>query len=256
MKKEFILLAACLIFAACGSNSAENKAENSTASSIDEEVIYNNKVQEETAKPTPEPKKKTDELPKFKEGEPYKSVREKLIGAGWKTFASPDADECFGDDERCKDYPEMQSCAGTGLGNCRYTWQKDGKTLLIFTVGDMPVYHGQELQKVEKPTKANEVAGKYIYRYTHDSGYDEFIYELKSDGTATFKSNREGGDGRDLNGTWDESEGIVTTVFKNEDGKIEKTEFSIEKSGNLKQLTDPNSNENVKGFEGTIFIKQ
>lgn len=252
-----ILMVACLIFMACASDTDQTQNKNS-----EKELAEPISGKEETPPAPPEPiatpeiKTKSGELPKFKEGEEYKSVREKLINAGWKPFTSPDADKCFGDDERCKDYPEMEACAGTGLGNCRYTWQKDSKTLLIFTVGDTPVYDGQELKKDEKAAKSNGVAGKYIYRYSHDSGYDEFIYELKSDGTATFKSNREGGDGRDLKGTWDESEGIVTTVFKNEDGKTEKTEFSMVKNGNLKQLTDPNSNKNVKGFEGTIFIKQ
>ena len=108
---------------------------------------------------------------------------------------------------------------------------------------------------MKKPAESHGIAGKYVYRYKHDSGYDEFVYELKSNGTATFKSVREGGDGRDLTGTWDESEGVVTTVFKNEVGKTEVTEFSLEKS-NLKQLTDPNANKNDKGFVGTVFKRK
>lgn len=251
-----ILLLAFVSFASCSSvETAEKNANNSA----NENISSNNKIVEseqtiEKTSATPKDKK-SNELPKFEKGEAYKSVREKLIKAEWKPFTSPDADKCYGDDERCKDFPEMESCAGTGLGNCRYVWKKDGKTLLIFTVGDSPVYDGQDLQQDEKTASSDGSAGKYVYRYKHDSGYDEFIYELKEDGSATFKSLREGGDGRDLTGTWDESEGVVTMVFKNENGKNESTKFVLEMR-DLKQLTDPEANENYKGFVGTVFKKQ
>ena len=147
-KLLILLLLVCGMFAACkNAESADNSskdANNSINKSAD-----NVADGDKSASSTPS-KKKGDEIPKFEKGEDYKSVREKLIKAGWKPFKSSEADKCYGDDERCKDYPEMESCAGTGLGNCRYLWKKDIKTLRIFTVGESPVYDGQEIQKDEK----------------------------------------------------------------------------------------------------------
>ncbi|NJM52456.1 MAG: hypothetical protein HC846_03105 [Blastocatellia bacterium] len=79
-----------------------------------------------------------------------------MIKAGWTPFKSKDADECRGDDERCKDFPEMEACAGTGLGNCRYLWKKGGRTLAIFTIGDSPVYDGQDFVKAKEQSEADK----------------------------------------------------------------------------------------------------
>lgn len=75
-------------------------------------------------------------LPRIKKGESYRSVRGKMIKAGWKPFHSPDADKCMPGDSRCQGRPEMQSCAGTGLGNCAFTWKRRGRMVTIFTVGE------------------------------------------------------------------------------------------------------------------------
>jgi len=79
-------------------------------------------------------------LPSFKQGEPYASIRNKMIQAGWQPFHSPDADACYKEDERCQDRPEMESCTGTGLGNCRFIWVKNGKKAGICTIGDNAVF--------------------------------------------------------------------------------------------------------------------
>lgn len=100
--------------------------------------------------------KQSDEMPKFKEGEDYKSVRGKLIKAGWVPFKSKDAQKCDGEDDRCKDFPEMEACAGTGLGNCSYLWKKGNKTLAIYTIGDFPNYNGQEFIKTAKQNEADK----------------------------------------------------------------------------------------------------
>jgi hypothetical protein len=85
-------------------------------------------------------------LPKLRKGEGYKSVRVKMIKAGWKPFHSKDADKCMEGDERCENRPEMEACTGTGLGNCRFLWKRKGKTVAIFTIGDNTAYDGFEFQ--------------------------------------------------------------------------------------------------------------
>ncbi|HEX8251327.1 MAG TPA: hypothetical protein VF599_24355 [Pyrinomonadaceae bacterium] len=85
-------------------------------------------------------------LPRFRKSEGYKSVRAKMIKAGWKPFRAKDADACQSGDARCKNRPEMQSCAGTGLANCRFLWKRKGKTVVIFTAGENAVYQGYEFQ--------------------------------------------------------------------------------------------------------------
>jgi hypothetical protein len=88
----------------------------------------------------------TGGLPRLRKGESYKSVRAKMIKAGWKPYHSKDADVCQSGDGRCRNRPEMQSCAGTGLGNCRFLWKRRGKTAVIFTAGENTIYNGYEFQ--------------------------------------------------------------------------------------------------------------
>jgi hypothetical protein len=75
-------------------------------------------------------------LPTFAPKEDYSSARAKLLSAGWKPYRSKDADECFGNDERCKGRPEMLSCSGTGRALCRFTWSRSGKIAVIVTAGE------------------------------------------------------------------------------------------------------------------------
>ena len=97
--------------------------------------------------------KPTDSRHSITDGELYKSVREKLIAAGWMSYISPDAEECTGGTETCEGrYPETESCAGTGLGQCRFTWERDGKKIVVFTIGDDNKFAGMEESKLpEKP---------------------------------------------------------------------------------------------------------
>lgn len=88
----------------------------------------------------------TGGLPRLRKGENYRSVRVKMIKAGWKPYHAKDADVCQKGDERCKNRPEMQACAGTGLANCRFLWKRKGKTVAIFTAGENAVYDGYEFQ--------------------------------------------------------------------------------------------------------------
>lgn len=161
MQKSLILILISLFLtAACSSTNTSlgggGQSQNSANVANTETNTANsakNKVVENKTKPEVSPTKQADEIPKFKEGEAYKSVREKLIKAGWTPFKSKEADKCLEGDERCQDFPEMQSCVGTGLGNCRYLWKKNNKTLAIFTISDSPIYDGQEFVK---PTQQSE----------------------------------------------------------------------------------------------------
>jgi hypothetical protein len=86
---------------------------------------------------------KANNLPQFKKKESYSSVRAKMLKAGWEPFHAPDADECAEGDKRCEGRPEMESCVGTGLANCKFLWRKNGKITAICTVGeDTAVYDG------------------------------------------------------------------------------------------------------------------
>lgn len=81
-------------------------------------------------------------LPFFKENESYTSIRIKMIEAGWKPFHAENAGTCLKGDERCENRPEMEDCAGTGLGNCRFLWEKDGVKTGICTIGDDAKFDG------------------------------------------------------------------------------------------------------------------
>lgn len=84
----------------------------------------------------------TNVLPKIKKGENYKTVRIKMLKAGWKPAATSQADECFEGDERCEGRPEMESCAGTGMANCAFRWKRKNKIVMIFTVGENTIFSG------------------------------------------------------------------------------------------------------------------
>ncbi len=76
-----------------------------------------------------------ESLPSVPKGTDYGKARTSLISKGWAPVTMPDAQSCDGD-PRCKGRPEMEACAGTGLGQCLFTWRK-GKTLIeITTVGE------------------------------------------------------------------------------------------------------------------------
>lgn len=75
-------------------------------------------------------------LPNIEPSEPYGSVRQKMLSAGWNPFHAEDADTCGDEDPRCQGRPEMATCAGTGMANCRFLWKKNEKIVGICTVGE------------------------------------------------------------------------------------------------------------------------
>lgn len=104
----------------------------------------------------------TGDLPSFKEGDSYSGIRKKLLDAGWQPYHSPDADACSAGDSRCESYPEMEACAGTGLGNCRFLWKHKDKTLAIFTIGDGdPSFSGMEDVKPQPQPEKSSGQGEW-----------------------------------------------------------------------------------------------
>jgi hypothetical protein len=74
--------------------------------------------------------------PQFTKNEAYAAFRDKLVQSGWQPEKTTDADQCMAGDARCKDRPEMQSCAGTGEANCLFLWRKGDTVLAVSTVND------------------------------------------------------------------------------------------------------------------------
>ncbi|WP_237479120.1 hypothetical protein [Lichenibacterium dinghuense] len=76
-------------------------------------------------------------VPRLSKGTHYSQAREQLMALGYKGVKTPGADTCdASSDTTC--FPEMESCAGTGEGNCLYSWEKDGTFVEVSTVGDPP----------------------------------------------------------------------------------------------------------------------
>lgn len=99
-------------------------------------------------------------LPKFPPHTPYAEARRSLLTLGYSPVALPDADEwgrsqcgfkpgsvdgkpaAAGNDDGERCYPEMEACAGTGLGQCIYSWKR-GETLIeVLTTNELPLVSG------------------------------------------------------------------------------------------------------------------
>ena len=68
----------------------------------------------------------------------YPTAREALVAAGWQPARLPDADGCAAFDARCRAFPEAHACAGTGPGNCLFTWRRGGTVTAVNTAGESP----------------------------------------------------------------------------------------------------------------------
>lgn len=75
-------------------------------------------------------------LPSFPKSMLYRDARQELTKLGWRPVTLPDAMKCQPGDERCKDYPEMWSCAGTGLAACGFTWKRNDLLIQVIGIGE------------------------------------------------------------------------------------------------------------------------
>ena len=75
-------------------------------------------------------------LPRLTPGTPYTTARASLIRLGWSPIIADKADWCAPNDERCEGRPEMVACAGTGLAQCAFAWQRGATTMHVFTQGE------------------------------------------------------------------------------------------------------------------------
>lgn len=87
------------------------------------------------------------DLPGYlKQDAEYDGIRDNLASDGWVPVR---AQSCTAYDGLCDIYPELESCAGTGLGNCLLHWKNDsGVVLSISTAGEVDrVITGWEMGK-------------------------------------------------------------------------------------------------------------
>lgn len=71
------------------------------------------------------------------EGEQYLRARARILAAGWR----PVRGECSGagvTPEDCNEFPEIDTCSGTGVGYCGMAFSKPGQCLAITTIGGRP----------------------------------------------------------------------------------------------------------------------
>jgi hypothetical protein len=103
------------------------------------------------------------ELPKLTQGKSYSEVREILIDAGWQALLiSPMQREqsLSGTEKHLVEklgYGELVSCAGTGLGLCRFEFAAaDKRKLVVVTANNDPRLKGSILYRwwIEKPAKS------------------------------------------------------------------------------------------------------
>lgn len=81
-----------------------------------------------------------DTLPRLPGQQDYGKARQSLQKQGWKPVTLPGADACQPADGRCAGRPEMFACAGSGLGQCLFTWRRGRTVVEVVTVGeDKPV---------------------------------------------------------------------------------------------------------------------
>ena len=87
----------------------------------------------------PSKKQKAALYPRFKKGTPYKAARATLLSSGWSPVPPTGESPCEPGDTSCEEMPELQSCAGTGEGNCLFLWRRNETVVAIFSVSDPPV---------------------------------------------------------------------------------------------------------------------
>lgn len=75
-------------------------------------------------------------------GEAYELARSRLLAQGWRLSPRRPEEACsvvLPDDRRCARFPELASCAATGLGLCRFEWvAPSGRAFAVITRDGSP----------------------------------------------------------------------------------------------------------------------
>lgn len=104
-------------------------------------------------------------VPTIEPNEPYSQVRQEMLKAGWTPYHSPTSDICSDSDQRCQNRPEMESCAGSGMANCRFLWAQGGRGVAIFTVGEDTIATGMESVNLPKqPTTIKSPESQQVFQ--------------------------------------------------------------------------------------------
>lgn len=85
-----------------------------------------------------------ERLPTFPKRTDYAEARASLRSLGWTPVSQGQRctdtgcyDRCsIGFEDRCKSYPEAETCRGTGLAQCDMVWRKDGQLIEVQTIGE------------------------------------------------------------------------------------------------------------------------
>lgn len=81
-------------------------------------------------------------VPHIIKGTPYSKARKTLLAQGYKPVLLATKRDCDYE-SLCKRYPEMEACAGTGTGPCKFVWRKHG-LIDVFTEWDPPIVSAVE----------------------------------------------------------------------------------------------------------------
>ena len=72
--------------------------------------------------------------PQFSREATYRSIRPRLMAAGWVPVRLPFAEACTS--SRCDGFEEVIYCSGAGQAICQYSWHNGGRWLLVYARGE------------------------------------------------------------------------------------------------------------------------
>lgn len=73
----------------------------------------------------------------IKAGMSYGDARAALLAAGWEGIPGPeDSTRCSWRPGICENWPEVESCAGTGIAPCIFNFKRNDTVLTVYTVGE------------------------------------------------------------------------------------------------------------------------
>ena len=150
-----------------------------------------------------------------------------MLSAGWQPFKATGAQACSDSDRRCTGRPEMEACAGSGMANCRFLWQMNGKTVAILTVGEEAAFSGIDTTQ----TPVNTASG------VHGAPLGSIVDAMAIKSSASHTNN-----------SWEETAKIMGVTWNwpyHESGAYNSTMVGITKVGSDK-------NPNIGATEVTI----